>query len=63
MANSSMFAFPIKIASCFFNLEITVASYGAIKFSSIFDAQVVLLFLIHMLSLIEMGIPKQAPTS
>ncbi len=57
-----MFTLPIKIASCFFNFEITVASYGATKFSSIFEAHVVLVSLMHMLSLIEIGIPKQSPT-
>ena len=62
IANSSMLALPTNIASCCFSFVITVASYGAIKFSSIFDAHVVFESLIQMLSLIEIGIPKQSPT-
>ena len=62
IANSSRFALPMKIASCCFNFDITVASYGATNSSSIFDAQVVFVPFMHMLSLIDMGIPKHAPT-
>ena len=62
IANSSRFTFPTNTASCSFSFVTTVASYGATKFSSIFDAQVVLLSLMHILSLIEIGIPKHAPT-
>ena len=40
-----------------FSLVITVAVYGAVKFSKTFDAQVVLHPSIQMLSLTEIGIP------
>ena len=57
--NSSMFVFPVIIASEWriFQSCITVASYGEIKRSSIFDAHVVFLPDMHMLSFMDTGIP------
>ena len=62
IANSSRLVFPIIMASSDFSLEITVASYGATKFSSIFDAHVVFVPLTQMLSFIEIGIPMHTPS-
>ena len=57
IANSSKFVFPMMIESSFCNLATTVAVYGATKCSNIFDAHVVLVPFIHMLSLIDIGNP------
>ena len=49
------------MASSDLNFETTVASYGATKSSSIFDAHVVFIPFVQILSLIEIGIPKHEP--
>src|SRR5574337_153537 len=57
IANSSMLVFPSRIASCAFSRRMTVASYGGIYGSRIFDAQVVRTPCVQMTSLIASGIP------
>ena len=57
MANSSMFSFPTITAPPFFNFFTTEASYGGMKFSRIFEPQVVRRPFVQMRSLRAMGIP------
>ena len=57
MANSSMLVLPRITACCDFNLRTAVASYGGIKSSSIFDAQVVFKEFVQILSFTDIGIP------
>ncbi len=62
MANSSKFAFPIIIPSSALIFSTTVASKGAIKFSSILDPAVVLKSFVLILSLTDIGIPAKIPS-
>ena len=57
MANSSIFNFPRITVSDFFNSSITHASYGGIYCSSIFEAQVVFIPFVHILSFTAHGMP------
>ena len=57
IANSSIFIFPILIIPAFFKFSTTVALYGAMKFSSIFELHVVFTPLVHKLSFNPIGIP------
>jgi hypothetical protein len=59
MANSSMFVFPTMTAPWSINFCTTVALYVGIKFSSIFEAQVVRIPLVQKLSLMATGIPSR----
>ena len=61
IANSSMLAFPSMTMSCAASFSITVALYGGMKSSSIFEAQVVLMPSVQILSLIAMGMPQSTP--
>ena len=57
IANSSIFNFPKFISSSSFILSITVASYGAMKSSNIFEEHVVFTPFVQILSFIPIGIP------
>ena len=59
IANSSMFNFPKSIIPSSFNFSITVASYGATKFSNILELHVVFTPFVHKLSFIPIGIPAK----
>ena len=63
MANSSMATLPIITAPSFSNLSTTVALYGEMKFSNIFEPQVVVISLVQRRSLIDTGIPLSIPCS
>ena len=61
MANSSILVLPNVIMPASFKRETTVASYGAIKLSSIFEPQVVFVPLVQKISLWARGIPVRGP--
>ena len=56
-----MFVFPIMIIPAFSRRSITSALYCGTKFSSIFDAQVVFLPFIQILSFTAIGTPASGP--
>ena len=57
IANSSILSFPRLIIPSFSSFSTTVALYGAIKFSSIFELHVVFTPFVHRLSFKPIGIP------
>ena len=62
IANSSMLVLPIQTIPASSNFLTTVASYGAAKFSSIFDPHVVVECFVQKISLWAIGIPvKKEP--
>src|SRR3989304_1285 len=61
MANSSMLVLPIITIPALFNFSTTVASYGAIKLSSIFDPQEVFTPSVQKMSFCAIGIPVSGP--
>ena len=61
IANSSIFNFPKFIKFSPLILSITVASYGAIKFSSILELHVVFIPFVQITSFIPIGIPAKSP--
>src|SRR5204863_1112275 len=61
IANSSRLVLPMMIAPASSSLFTTVASYGARKFSSIFDEQVVVPKLVQRLSFRAIGTPASGP--
>ncbi len=61
MANSSRFVLPMMTPSAALSFWITSASYGAWKSSSIFDPQVVVPNVVHMLSFTASGTPASGP--
>ena len=60
MANSSRLVLPTRMYKCSFNFAVTVLSYGGIKLCRIFEAHVVNIPLVHILSLTAMGIPLRS---
>ena len=62
MANSSRLALPTMTASAAASFSVTVASYGGTKFASIFEAHVVLIPFVHILSFNAPGIPASGET-
>src|SRR5204862_8298884 len=63
MANSSMFALPASTLPARFNPSTTNASYGAVKFSSMREPQVVRSPAVISTSLCAIGMPVSAPAS
>src|SRR3954471_12028230 len=61
MANSSRLDLAIRIAPASSSLRVTVASYGARKFASIFDEQVVVPKRVQILSFKIIGPPASSP--
>ena len=61
MANSSIFVLPMMIIPAFSRRSMTSALYCGTKFSRIFDAQVVFLPLMQILSLTAIGTPASGP--
>ena len=59
MANSSRFVLPTTIAPASCDLWTTVAVYGAVKLSNIFEPQEVLVPATQKLSLTAIGIPEK----
>ena len=62
MANSSMLALPTMTASAAASFSVIVASYGGTKLARIFEAQVVLIPLVHILSFSAPGMPASGET-
>src|SRR5947207_3035169 len=63
MANSSRLVLPTITAPAASSFFTTVASYGARKFSSMRDEQVVVPKLVQRLSLMAIGTPVKGPTT
>lgn len=61
MANSSILHFPNKTAPASLSLLTTVALYGGIKFSNIFEPHVVATPFVQKLSFTAIGIPSSKP--
>src|SRR5262249_35029433 len=61
IANSSRFVLPRITAPACSSFWTTVASYGARKFSSIFDEQVVRPYVVQRLSFSAIGTPASGP--
>ena len=62
MANSSRFTLPTITAPAALSFFITVALYGGIKFSRIFDPQVVRIPFVQTISLMDKGMPVSGVT-
>lgn len=60
MPNSSMLVLPISTAPALRSLSTTVALYGGMKVSNIFEAHVVGIPSVQKLSLIAMGKPSSS---
>ena len=61
MANSSMLVLPTITAPASSSFSVTVASYGEIKLSSIFEPQLVFTPLVQKMSLCANGMPVNGP--